>query len=414
MIGTITRAFGALALVAAFAVAGAAQTPPGQGFSALARVDMASSQIRDRGDALSVELGLTQGVPWRIFTLDGPPRAVLDFREVDWQGVDKVALMNSDGVTDLRYGTFRPGWSRLVIDLARPMALDRAGLKVDDGSGAAQLSARFVPASPERFAAVSGMPPDDPLWALPEGDMLPRPRARTDGPLVVVIDPGHGGIDPGAEREGLVEKDLMLTFARELREALIRATGIDVVLTRNDDSFVSLERRVAIAHERGADLFVSLHADVLPEGGAKGAVVHLLAETATDEASAKLAERHDRDDLLSGVDLTGKDDVVADVLMDLARLETQPRSTRVANALVDAMRKAEVPVNSHPVRAAGFSVLKAPDIPSVLIELGFLSNPRDRKNLADPAFRTRLAEAIRDGIQAWVVADTAASHLVRQ
>ena len=408
MTGLLGRIIGVAALALALALPVRAQD-----FSALARIDMARSQIRDQGDGMTIELGLSQGVPWRIFTLDGPPRAVLDFREVDWAGVDKIALLNSDGATDLRFGSFRPGWSRMVIDLARPMALDRAALRVDQDSGTGQLTARFVPASAERFAAVSGMPPDDPQWALPEGEILPAPEPRGTGPLTIMLDPGHGGIDPGAEREGLVEKDLMLSVARELREVLIRA-GLEVVLTREDDSFVSLERRVALAHEAKADLFLSLHADVLPDGGARGAVVYLLSETATDEASAKLAERHDRDDLLSGVDLTGKDDVVADVLLDLARLETRPRSRRLAEALVQGMETGGVAVNTHRIRSAGFSVLKAADIPSVLIELGFLSSPRDRKNLADPAFRTQFAEAIRDGIQAWVVTDAAASSLVRQ
>lgn len=386
------------------------QPAPAQDFSALARLDPASSRIGDAGPALEVDLALSQGVPWRVFTLEDPPRAVFDFREVDWSGVTPGALLAPGHAEALRFGNFRPGWSRMVIDLAGPLALDRAGLALDEATGTARLTARFTPVPPAEFAALSGAPGDEGPWSL-----APEPRpAPEDRPLTVVIDAGHGGIDPGAEREGLVEKDLMLTFARELAETLIRSGDIDVVMTRPDDSFVSLERRVEIAHEVGADVFLSLHADAVSEGRARGAVIYTLSETATDEASAKLAERHDRDDLLSGVDLTGKDDEVAGVLMDLARTETRPRTARLAEALVAGLRAAGAPVNSHARRSAGFSVLKAPDIPSVLIEIGFLSDRRDRANIADPAFRARSAGAIRDALAAWVIEDKALARLVRQ
>lgn len=406
----LTNIVGAIALCCAAIGTGPAAIA--QGFSALARVDMGQSQITDANGGLDVDLMLSQGVPWRVFTLTDPPRAVLDFREVDWTGVDKRVLLNADRANDVRFGSFRPGWSRLVIDLAGPLALDRAGLKVDEESGRARLTARFRDVGADRFAARSGMPPDDPIWGQ-KGDGV-RVGERVDGPLVVVIDAGHGGIDPGAQRDGQVEKDLMLTFARELSDVLIRAGGIKVVMTRTDDSFVSLERRVEIAHEVRGHVFLSLHADALSEGRARGAVVHTLSETATDEASAKLAERHDRDDLLSGIDLSGKDDQVAGILLDLARMETRPRTKRLAAALVDGFRAVGAPLNSHPMRSAGFSVLKAADIPSVLIEVGFLSDKRDRTNLIDAAFRIKMAEAIRDSLAAWVIKDEALAPLVRK
>ncbi len=223
-----------------------------------------------------------------------------------------------------------------------------------------------------------------------------------------------GGIDPGAERDGANEKNLMLLFAFDLRDALLRVDGVDVVLTREDDRFVSLERRVAIAHQEGADVFLSLHADALSEGHAHGAVLYTLSDEASDEASALLAERHNRADLLAGVDLTGSDDVIADVLLDLARMETQPRTEAMARSLVEALDKAGVPLNRRPYRAAAFSVLKAADIPSVLLEIGFLSSDRDLANLSDPIWRRKAAAGIRDGLQAWMITDDAARSLVRQ
>lgn len=229
----------------------------------------------------------------------------------------------------------------------------------------------------------------------------------------VVLDPGHGGIDPGAEAGDVNEARLMLTFARELREVLLRA-DFEVVLTREADVFVSLERRIAIAHQVEADLFISLHADSLASGMAHGATVYTLSDSASDAASAALAERHNRADLLAGLDLTGTDDVVADVLMDLARLETQPRADALARAMVGGIRAATGHVNRRPLRSAGFSVLKAADIPSVLLEAGFLSTPEDLKNLKDPAWRTRLAEGVRDGLLAWAEEDAAQAALRRR
>ncbi len=385
-----------------------------QEFSGLARLDPAQSRVVDAGDGLLIDLHLSQGVPYRVFTLEAPPRLVLDFREVDWQGVEAAALDRSEIATGLRVGGLRPGWSRMVVDLAGPYALDRAGLDIDPASGAAHLRVALAPTDAESFAAASGAP-DRPGWdRAPRAQAQPRARDSGAGRMVVVLDPGHGGIDPGAEREGVNEKTLMLRFARELKEELVRAGGFEVVLTREDDSFVSLERRVAIAHRVGADLFLSLHADALSQGRAHGATVYTLSDSASDAASAALAERHNRADMLAGIDLSGKDDVVADVLMDLARLETRPRAERLSQAIRTGIAEAGLPLHGRPLRAAGFSVLKSPDIPSVLLELGFLSSDRDRENLTDPAWRARMARGLRKALQAWRAADAAAAELVRK
>lgn len=404
-------AFGASGVLTQVAAQGGAQGIAPRSFTALARVDPEQSRIRDRKGGLEVTLALSQGVPYRIFRLDAPRRVVIDFREADWSGVAAESLLRSDLVREVSMGPFRPGWSRLVLTLNVPLGLHRAALKIDAGSGAARLTARFIRVSDAVFSAGAGAPLD-PDWALP-APALKAPPPRAEGALRILLDPGHGGIDPGAMRDGIRESRLMLTFAREVREALLRA-GAEVWLTREDDSFVSLEGRVALAHQLGVDLLVSLHADALAGGGARGTTVHTLSRTASDEASRKLAERHERGDILAGVDLSRSDDIVADVLMDLARLETQPRSEKLADAVVASLRAAGMPLNSRPRRAAGYSVLKAADIPSVLIEVGFLSSDRDRVNLLDPVFRAHLAGAIRDGVLAWQLADKAEAPLRRQ
>lgn len=383
--------------------------------SGLARLDVQASGITDEGCCVRLRLALSQGVPYRIFTLAEPERLVLDFREVDWGGIDGGLLDDSASITGVRVGDFRPGWSRMVLDLAAPMAVERAGLAIDGVTGGAVLEMVLEPVDQAAFAAGAGAP-DLSGWEAPERALKAerRPRQRGEAPLVVVLDPGHGGIDPGAQVGGLAEKDLMLTFARELQEVLVRAGGFEVVLTRQEDSFVSLEGRVAIAHRMRADVFLSLHADALSEGRAHGATVYTLSDSASDEASAALAERHNRADMLAGIDLSGKDDIVADVLMDLARIETQPRAERLAENLRAAIGAKGLPLHSRPLRHAGFSVLKSPDIPSALLELGFMSSPRDLQNLSDPAWRLRMAEALRDALEAWRAEDAAIADLVRQ
>ena len=386
-------------------------------FSALARLDRAESGLSEGWHgAAELTLSLSQGVPWRVFTLDEPRRVVLDFKEIDWEGLTADALGSVEGVAAVRFGAYRPGWSRMVLDLERPFAVQSAGMVVEEATGKARLELVLAPSDTLAFAKAAGAP-HDPRWDLPvpaDTTEISREAKPEWAPTVVVLDPGHGGIDPGAERDGVREKDLMLMFARELRDVLRRAGGFEVILTRDADVFVSLEGRVALAHQHQADVFVSLHADSLSQGNAKGATFYTLSEEASDAASALLAERHNRADILSGVDLSGADDEVTDVLLDLARLETEPRTMMLAATFVEALQDTTVRLNRKPLREAGFSVLKAADVPSVLVELGFMSNQQDLANLVDPGWRAAMAAGLRDGLLAWVVEDKAARALVRQ
>lgn len=387
----------------------------GQEFSALARIVPEGSRIGDQPrDTVGIDLALSQGVPYRLFTLNDPPRLVIDFQEVDWSGLEAETLLDSDRIAQVQFGAYLPGWSRMVAELAQPMAVSRSAMRIDNDSGVAHLALTLVPVSFEVFAATAGAP-HDPRWDLPAPTLTPsRPERGDNAPLIVVLDPGHGGIDPGAESGRVVEKDLMLTFARELREVLLRSGGFQVMLTREDDRFVSLERRIALAHQARADVFLSLHADALTEGLAHGATVHLLSSDASDRASARLAERHDRGDLLSGMDLSATDDRVTDILLDLARRETRPSTELLARAVVDGISQTGSPMNRRPLRRAAFSVLKAADIPSILIEIGFMSSPRDLKNLQDPDWRENMAQGIRNGLANWHKADTAQRALRRK
>lgn len=388
-----------------------------QTLTGLARLSDAGVTIKDRWRGSAVDISMTRTVPWRVFTLDDPQRVVVDFSELDWAGLDLPGLLKaSDRFTDIRAGLFRPGWTRLVLTLASPMVVEKAWMTsgaADDGTAVMHLE--LAQASTEDFTATTGVP-DSAVFAQTAPRPMPSPKTRQTGfgDLVVVLDPGHGGIDPGAEREGVVEADLMLTFALSLKETLLRAGGFKVVLTRESDVFVPLEERVTIARRAGADVFLSLHADALAQGRATGATVYTLSEEATDAASQSLAERHDREDILAGVDLTRQSDEVALVLMDLARTETTPRSETLADALVEGIYSATGSTYKSPRMQAGFSVLKAPDIPSALIELGFLSSPRDRKLLQDENWRKQAAEGIRDALQYWSLQDAAKAEQLRK
>jgi N-acetylmuramoyl-L-alanine amidase len=369
--------------------------------SALARVDPLRSALVATGKGLELRLALSQPIPWRVRMLDNPPRLVIDTREVDWSGAEVLAMVRP--ALAMRAGSFRPGWSRLVLELDGPYRLARAEMTTGP---TVRIDIALEKTDAESFQREAARP-DLPEWGLPDAAELAPPMTEGTGPIVVVLDPGHGGIDPGAERDGQSEAALMLTFARELKETLLRDGRFQVVMTRDEDVFVPLETRTSIARDAGANLFLSLHADALTEGDAQGATIYTLADEASDAASAALAERHDRDDLLAGVDLTDQDDVVAEVLMDMARVETQPRTDRLAKAVVGAIKAAEIRMHRRPHQQGGFSVLKSPDIPSALLEVGFLSSDRDFKRLSDPAWRANLAQAVVQGIIAWSVEDAA-------
>ena len=243
---------------------------------------------------------------------------------------------------------------------------------------------------------------------------LAKTRPAGDRKIVVVLDPGHGGIDPGARYQGYEEAALMLSLARELKEKLILSGRYEVHLTRDEDVFLSLQGRVSAARAAAADIFISLHADALAVGNASGATVYTLSEHASDLAAAALAEGHDRADLLAGVDLGEQDDLVATVLMDMARIETMPRSEKLADAIVQGIAESVGKIRSRPRLSAGFSVLKAPDIPSVLIEFGFMSNAVDLANLKTAKWRAQVIDGLLQAIDTWARNDAAEARLLRQ
>lgn len=385
-----------------------------QDLSGLARLDVEQSGATDRFRRAQVDLYLSQPVPYRVFTLDDPARVILDFREVDFRGAAPSAFTASDWISGARFGGLRPGWSRMILDLAEPARVDEAGMVVNDTDGTARIELVLRSTTADDFAATAG-PPDDPDWAfLMASDPNTPAEPQDNGPLVIVIDPGHGGIDPGAQNGGVKEADVMLALALELSAALGRIEGVQPALTRADDSFVPLQERLTLARGAGADLFISLHADALEGLQATGASVYTLTDEAMDAASLRMAERHDRGDLLAGVDLSGQSDEVAVILQDLARLETGASGDRFADQLVQAMRDTEAVLNTRPRREAELAVLNAADFPSVLLEVGFLSNPDDRARLTTPQGRAPIVAAVTLAVGRWAIEEAALAPLIRQ
>lgn len=283
------------------------------------------------------------------------------------------------------------GWAVTEIRLARTVELESVSYSADP-SITLQVSLTDIGPGPERFGDIDS-----------EANALP----------LIVIDPGHGGIDSGAVRDGHNESELMLSFSRLLAETLVRSGRFRVALTRNEDRFLRLSDRVRRARHLGADAFLSLHADALEEGKASGAAVFTLSEEATDATAAELVEVHDRSDVLPGAELQNADDQLASVVVELAQKDNVPRSLGLANALVEALHQALGSTRKEAQRSADFGVLKAPDVPSVLIELGFMSDPDDLANLLSDEWRRTAAGALRDGLISWVDADRVAAGLRR-
>ncbi|MGJ8588692.1 MAG: N-acetylmuramoyl-L-alanine amidase [Yoonia sp.] len=359
-------------------------------------VDPERTSVSDGWWTLKVAMGLDRITPYRVFTLDDPRRLVLDLEGASFAGLDAAALLSGDRATDVRFGPLRPGWSRMVVDLAEPLVIAEAGMVRTDAG--ADLTILLERASAAEFAAAAGAPPD-PGWDVVtafDPDAAAALAASED--FVVVIDPGHGGIDPGAFQGGIKEADLMLILGAELAVMLNAQDGVQAVLTRENDTFVPLSARMTFARQVGADLFISLHADALGEDDVRGASVYTLSSDGGDAAGQRIVERHERGDLLAGVDLNDADDRVATALMDLARARTGPEGKRIADALAASMQSQGVTMNTRPRREGQFVVLTAADFPSVLIEAGFLSNAQDRAFLATPEGRARIARAIRDTV----------------
>lgn len=375
-------------------------------WTASAKPAVTGVRAYDHGSKTRFVLDLNESVPFRVFTLADPYRIVVDLPELDWTAAQAGLRKAIGPIRDFRYGLFKPGNARLVLDLADATSVKKAFV-LPPGEGAGwRFVLDLVGTSRDAFLREQGLPPDlvpqpkpVPTAAIPVSMTLPdrNPRAIR-GKAVIVIDPGHGGVDPGAIGvSGEYEKNITLAMARELKQALDASGRYKVALTRNSDVFLALRDRVAKARAVGADLFVSLHADTVRSPSVRGLSVYTLSERASDAESAALAEKENKADLIAGLDLSHESPEVTNILIDLAQRESMNLSAAFAGDLVQELgRETALLGNTH--RFAGFAVLKAPDIPSVLVELGYLSNPQEERLLRRRDHRAKLASALARSI----------------
>jgi N-acetylmuramoyl-L-alanine amidase len=311
-----------------------------------------------------------------------------------------------------RYGLVMQGGSRIVIDLAKPARIDRAFVLESSNDQPARLILDLAAVDRETFLraiALENRAADSSKQR--PATVAPSEKEKEDPRPLIVIDPGHGGIDNGTRAaSGELEKSIVLEFSLLLREHIEKSGKYRVFMTRTDDTFIPLAERVNMARARQAGLLISIHADALArgDGDAQGATIYTLSDTASDAASARLAESENRADAIAGLDLSAEPDDVAGILFDLALRETKTFSVQFARGLVAEMRNA-ARMHKDPLRSAGFRVLRAPDVPSVLIELGFVSNRGDLKLLTSDAWRSRTAASVARAIETYFAKRVAGS-----
>jgi N-acetylmuramoyl-L-alanine amidase len=353
--------------------------------------------VRLAGDEAKTRLvvDLDRKIEVRAFALANPYRVIIDMPQVSFAFPDSAGEKGRGLVKAFRYGLVMQGGSRIVIDLAKPAKVERTQVLDPANGQPARLVLDLAATDRDTFMralALNNRAPDRPRVRDPE----PK-EETTDARPLVVLDPGHGGPDHGTRLAPTdsPEKAIVLEFCLVLRDKLEKTGKYRVAMTRTDDTFVALADRVGFARERKAALFISVHADALErgDGDAQGATIYTLSETASDPAAASLAEAENRADVIAGLDIAAEATDVADILIDLAKRETKTFSLQFARTLVGELRNA-TRMHKEPMRSASFVVLKAPDIPSVLVELGYVTNRQDLKSMTSEAWRTKATDAV--------------------
>lgn len=374
-----------------------AKEPAKPAANVVSRADLTADATRTR-----FTLELSRGVRANVFTLAAPYRVIIDLPQVGF------ALREGDGragrglVSSFRYGQFEAGKGRIVLDTTGPVRVESAKLDPNASGGTARLVVVLAPTDAASFGAGSGAAPaTTPLE--PESDLAPPSRSRP----VVVIDAGHGGIDPGAlGSDNVLEKNIVLAVAQQLKSALAATGRYELVMTRASDVFVPLGKRVEISRRQAADLFVSIHADSIGSKetaqAIRGATVYTLSERASDEQARVMAEKENASDLLAGIDRgdTEAKDEVRSILIDLLKRETASFSTEFSSVLVGKLGNA-IPLSREPQRSAAFRVLKQTHSPSVLVELGYMSNAEDARLMTSSAWQKQVAGSLAAAVEAY-------------
>jgi N-acetylmuramoyl-L-alanine amidase len=399
------------------AVSGAVDDQPSKPVVASSLPVVSDARLAGDGKQTRFILDLDKSISFRVFPLADPYRVVLDIPQVSFQLPAGTGSAGRGLIKEFRYGLVMPGGSRIVFDLNGPARIansyvleaangqpPRLVLELEEVDRTAFVQSLSADSRPELRPAIAATKDSvATIEAKAEVTASPdKPAAPPDLRPVIVIDPGHGGIDNGTQSGNEYEKNLVLGFGLALRDRIEKGGKYRVVMTRTDDTFIPLDDRVKIARTQSAALFVSIHADALPrrEGDAQGATIYTLSDRASDAEAERLAEAENKADAIGGVNLTEEPTDVADILIDLAQRETRTFSNRFARLLMGEMKNT-TRMHKHPLKSAGFRVLKAPDVPSVLVELGYVSNKDDLEHLVSENWRSRTVGSVAQAIDAF-------------
>jgi N-acetylmuramoyl-L-alanine amidase len=389
----LTGLFAGLLLAAAGAPAPAHAADP----------TVSAVRLGQHPDKTRFVMELSAKTPYEVFTLSNPYRVVIDLPQVDWRiPEEKMGETDVGLVRALRFGLFSPTTSRVVLDAEGPVKIDKVFRLSPRENYPHRLVIDLKQVGQTQFASLSDrrITSQEPLPKPNRQDRSPGPDAGDSRPTIV-IDAGHGGVDPGAIGvSGTYEKDIVLDYARHLAEMLESTGRYRVVMTRRQDIFLPLRKRVDLARKAEGDLFISLHANTHPSGRIRGASVYTLSETSSDKEAAQLAAKENKSDVIAGVDLAATTGTVSKILIDLAQRETMNESKHFANTLVKELgQSVKLLNNTH--RFAGFAVLKAPDVPSVLFEIGYMSNRQEEQQLLTSSHREKVNREMVDAVDSF-------------
>ena len=347
-----------------------------------------ATAARVGGDATRTRFvtDIERPLSFSAYVVADPYRVILDLPDVNFQLPAGSGTKGRGLVTGYRFGPIEPGKSRIIMDTKGPVLIERAFIIPEENGQPARVVVDLIKTDKATFTKLIRREAKT-----ARAKTMPVPKK---GPPTIIIDPGHGGIDPGATSvNGELEKDIVLAFAQTLKTRLEKSGRYRVLMTRDEDEFVTLEDRVAFARAAEADLFMAVHADIVRGASVRGATIYTLSETASDAEAEALASKENRADAVGGVRLTAENGDINSILIGLAQRDSANRSAEFAGRLAGEMAKATV-MTKKPLRSAGFSVLKSPDVPSVLVELGYLSDPSDAELLNSPEWRERTAKAM--------------------
>jgi N-acetylmuramoyl-L-alanine amidase len=361
-----------------------------------------ASEVRLAGDETKTRLivDLNRKIEVRAFALANPYRIIVDMPQVTFAFPDKTGDKGRGLIKAFRYGLVMQGGSRIVIDLVKPARIERAHVLDAANTQPARLVLDLAATDRDTFMRAMALNNRAADRAPRLRDPEPEAKVSDTRPLVV-LDPGHGGPDHGSRLAPTEspEKTIVLEFCQMLKEKLEKTGKFRIAMTRTDDTFVALADRVAFARDRKAALFISVHADALErgDGDAQGATIYTLSETASDATAASVAEIENRADVIAGLDIAPEATDVADILIDLAKRETKTFSLQFARTLVGEMKNA-TRLHKEPMRSASFVVLKAPDVPSVLVELGYVTNKQDLKSMTSDSWRGKVTDSVMQAV----------------